>query len=1215
METKQNNHHLPSPGELNKLFSEIGADSALAQIYIYASYRRNYLVPSLKFSFSTYSQSALNDAISQIEPDVFFDTYYSGYCAVTKPFSYLRSFFPEITLDATNECLLLSLLYLLFYMAERFPYECLWLRYKRLKSKAQKIAIIPSYEDFCRIWEEFFVLPYIRFVFPDLDLTTIDETLIRLGINTAYTRSLMILYVVVYRDFRECECRKRTVEKLRDDYDPIEGFKSPQAVFTYKNFDETKPRSLNMLFERTVPQSFTQSDSRRWKKDFSYILESLSRCSLDFLINLFIPEVFPSVSTVITFLSNFPSSKNHSSERKAIEVICAFLYALESEKSNQTKEFKTFLKTKICRDGLKDYKGLYAKLEKLKTSYAVINFKSENNYKRVFERAKLSVINSSKPRHENKVLLDFYMDSHNRLARDTENLCRIPALSFLMESQKNCRDSKVEDGIIFEEAANTAMLSPLRKVVLLQPSFSFLHKWLSDYRTKNLETTVVLYDSNIVDCLNQKLAEDNLISKKMYYSNQETSYQLHIVNSIDSIAAFDLALSFYRQSTPGYEDLIELSKLVSHQNKLLCVLPHKFFEADKDEAFRREMASALSIKRVTYFSSVLFESNPKKRYLVEFGKKETNQINNIALRSFEIDKSIHIDKNNFIKSDSGIYFLAISDEKSLNCNAPYNGEAIDFSETNTEQKATENKRNYSKAQQVSFAPDFSIYYTMTVHGKGKQAKCYFAKYHKPSKMDSSKKRARGRIKEGNVTVSAKDEESLVQKIIAGFPFSAKFEKLRNVAVQEIRAALKGGRLTNISLFSFAFSYADAIKKYSSSFDFKFCYHMLCGTSLGSQILNQATEADYDNAATELLSSTKTDAEKMFRQLEILLNCAVKNTILFNSQAPVFTYIETRKKQIQAKAQMRDAYTKKTLTKKKKKNLINWLIKHITEKPTYLGTMIKLLTGMTNPEVSMLTWGDFCQTDYCDYYHFKVTKQRNYKSKAEESLSNPFKYRIVPIPVFLSDLILAQRERIQKQFKISYAELMGLPLITVSNENCTDFCSPNMLRLNSNKALTNGARIPKNIVTYLESDGTEKYDLSKYNGDFFASNFRFHALNDAMMTHGEVSYILGFVPYDTFSKHYCDFTNPFLQMKLVEKLNDWCSLYADWEGEPQINTGTANSDLKSRKIVIEPYNSGCTSGTLLLQVKGKCTSAIEISVSGDRGIAGTATIYEENNDGK
>ena len=47
METKQNNHHLPSPGELNKLFSEIGADSALAQIYIYASYRRNYLVPSL----------------------------------------------------------------------------------------------------------------------------------------------------------------------------------------------------------------------------------------------------------------------------------------------------------------------------------------------------------------------------------------------------------------------------------------------------------------------------------------------------------------------------------------------------------------------------------------------------------------------------------------------------------------------------------------------------------------------------------------------------------------------------------------------------------------------------------------------------------------------------------------------------------------------------------------------------------------------------------------------------------------------------------------------------------------------------------------------------------------------------------------------------------------------------------------------------------------
>ena len=114
----------------------------------------------------------------------------------------------------------------------------------------------------------------------------------------------------------------------------------------------------------------------------------------------------------------------------------------------------------------------------------------------------------------------------------------------------------------------------------------------------------------------------------------------------------------------------------------------------------------------------------------------------------------------------------------------------------------------------------------------------------------------------------------------------------------------------------------------------------------------------------------------------------------------------------------------------------------------------------------------------------------------------------------------------------------------------------------------------------------------------------------MMTQGEVAYILGSVPHDTFSKHYCDYTHPFLQMKLVSKLNDWCSLYTDWEGKPLMKTGTTQSDVKSRNITFLPYNSGCVSAQIQLSVKEKCSSAIEITVAGNRGITGTATVYEE-----
>ena len=643
----------------------------------------------------------------------------------------------------------------------------------------------------------------------------------------------------------------------------------------------------------------------------------------------------------------------------------------------------------------------------------------------------------------------------------------------------------------------------------------------------------------------------------------------------------------------------------------MCILPHNFFETDENETIRRELISSTNIKKVTYFSTALFGHNPKKKYFVEFGKRnESEQTNDIPLRLLEVDSRIHRGKGNQIEKDGGLFYIAVPSEVSLKLDAPYDGENIDFFEAYQKQKSSKTTKSYNKAKQISFAPDFNVYYTVTNNGNYRQAKCYFAKYLHTSKIKSSKTKCGAKILESKLTITAKDDVGLEKKIIADFPLSEKFEKFRDVAAKEIKLALKEGRLTNISLFSFTFSYADEIKDFANRFDYHFCYNALFRTSLGSLIFNEATQEDFDRAISELISSTRIDAEKLYIQLEIILKCAVKNTILYDSNTPIFEFIETRKKQAKTRAQLRAAFTKKTLNYEEEKSLISWLLKRIPEKPVYLGTMIKLMTGMTNPEVSMLTWRDFCRTDYSNYFHFNITKQRNYKSLKEEALSSSFKYRVVPIPVFLSDLIYAQKERIQKDFKISDEKLMDLPIITNTHDNCIDFCSPNMLRLNSNKALKEGAMIPEDIVSYLESNGTEEDDLNKYNGDFFAANFKYHALNDAMMTFGEVSYILGSVPHDTFSKHYCDFTNPFLQIKLVEKLNDWCSLYTDWEGAPQEITGTTKSDTSGRNITIEPYNSGCASGQLQISVNDKCVSDIEVTVTGDRGIKGTATLYKE-----
>lgn len=1215
MASNKNNKNLPNSHDLNKMFLELGDDSSLAQIRRYVWFHLNYLVPNKhKLNLDTKLENNLYNSIAGIEPDVFFNTYYSDYFALTDPFSHLCSFFPEYEQNSDYQCAVLFLLYLLIFIKERYPNECLFFQYHKLKAYPKE-KLVDSYNTFCDIWIGLFVLPIIRTIFTDLDFYKINYALFNLGVESSYSKALIILYIVLYRDYRKCERTNKTVAKLRDDNDKIDSFDSAQAIFTFENKDESKPRFLNKLFKNTFSQNLMNSQQGNWKSDFSIVLKSFEHCSLDFLLYYFIPEVFPSISTVIAYLSNFPSSRNHSVDRKIIEIICAYLYSLESSDSNKIKVFKNYLDKKIYREGLSNYEEIYNKLEKLHTSYAVINYTSDNKYKRAYEKVKPMLKNSSDSKAIDKTMLGFYSDTHDDLVKNTSNLSKIPALNFLIENQNNCKDSQVEDGILFEETANRIFYSNLRKIVLLQPSYSFLLKWLSDYRTKNMETTVVIYNKDIVDCLNIKFHENNLISKSLYYSNQSTSFNLHIVNSIESISEYDLAVSFHNKIKSKYEDLVELSRLLSYNSMLMCVLPHNFFETDENEIVRRELISSANIKKVTYFSTALFGHNPKKKYFVEFGKEnESKQTNDIPLRLLEIDSRLHGGKANQKKSDDGIFYIDVPPENSLKLDSPYVGEIIDFLGAYQKQTSSKISKNYNKAQQISFAPDFCIYYNATNHGNAIQAKCFFAKYLQPSKKALRKKPYGAKIEKSKVTISAKDDTSLEEKIISDFPFSDKFEKFRDEAAKEIKLALKEGRLTNISMFSFVFSYADEIKKFANRFDYNFCYNALCKTTLGSLIFNDATQEDFDRAISELISSTRIDSEKLYIQLEIILKCADKKTVLFNSNTPIYEFIETRKKQVKTKAQLRDAFTKKTLDYEEEKRLIYWLLKRIPEKPAYLGTMIKLMTGMTNPEVSMLTWGDFCSTDYSKYYHLNVTKQRNYKSLKEEALSSPFKYRVVPIPVFLSNLIFEHKERIQKNFKVSEEKLIDLPIITNANNNSTDFCSPNMLRINSKKALKEGAMIPENIVSYLESDGAEEHDLSKYNGDFFAANFKYHALNDAMMTLGEVYYILGLVPRDTFSKHYCDYTNPFLQIKLVDKLNDWCSLYSDSKGAPKIIQSSTKSDLK-RNITIDPYNSGCTSGQLLISVNNKCISDIDVTVTGNRGIKGTATVYEENKNAK
>ena len=1266
-DTNLNNSHtnnsIPSPEELRRLFSSVGVESTLDRIGVYLFYRfinlwiynhnpcedydyekklQKYTTEliskfcdphllshrNIRVIWDSMYKFTLYKSIAHININTFFNTYYSNYLGYVNPMVYLNSFYKRNKPDQMSSSDLLILFHYLLVIRENHETESVYSLYLRLSVYTK--PFFPDYRTFCRMWTELFVIPKISKDFSQYYYSTVADALHRLGMNTTYRKSLIILYSVLYHDHRQSEKADILVEKLRDGNDLPE-FKSAQAIFTYKNKDNNKPRFLNILFESTVPTGFRYelpNNKEAWKVDLSTVIKFFGRCLLDLSLNLLIPEAFPSNAAVIAYLGQYPGRDGHSTDRRVIEVICAYLYSLESTDNDKVAVFKSFLEKTLQRDGLSNYEEIYEHLDKLHTSYAMMQYYGEERYKNIISDARLVLTTSAT--QSDKDLLKQYLTTTKKKIKSARKLNNTPALNFLMETQNN--SCLVEDSLLFEEAANYVLQSSLYSVVLLQPSYTFLLKWLSDYRTKNRKTTVVIYDERIVQCMNEKLKHDNLISKELFYRNQKTILNLQIISSVESIRGFDYAIAFYNKNEPKCDDIIVLSHLLTADNRMRCVLPQRFFEEDAFESTRGELLSTASINRVTYVNTNLFTFNPKKKLIVDFyGKAEYQYDQTIKLRFIEINKELQKASGNLVKSDLGLYYIDPPEEAILKLDCPYDGKSINFKDVyrNQNKSATKEKQKRDKARELRLASDFIIRYTVTNHGGSRQAKCYFSKYIKPSKATRRKKDYGEKIKDSQVTLSAPDDEALEKKIIEEFPSSKKFEKFRTKAAEEVRSAYEKGILGNLSLFSFTFAFSEEIINsfYVDSFDQEFCYRVLCGTSLGSLILNEATQGDFEKSIAELEAGIMLNSYKLLDQLGKILDIAVRRAVLFDSMSPIFLYLEKRKKLLLTKSRMRDAFTLKTFSQEQEKRLIEWLLRRIPKEPVFLGTMIKLFTGMSTPEVCMLTWGDFCKTPKCNYYHFNVTKQMDWKKgkdTVKKGLTSNFKYRLVPIPEYLAELILAHKQRYMKEFGIlSDEELNDYPLILPNYKGkqvktagkvrkIPVYCTVNKLRLNSQTAKEDGAEIPEEIISFEGADGTEEHDFANYIGDFYGSNFKYHALSDAMMTRGQVSYMLGLTPADTFTRHYCDYKNSSLQMMLVEKLNDWCAIYKAWEYKPVQVSGTI---LKRLSKTLYPFTADCTSGQLRLKIDHQLQSDIEITIASDRGIRGTITVYKEESNGK
>ena len=108
---------------------------------------------------------------------------------------------------------------------------------------------------------------------------------------------------------------------------------------------------------------------------------------------------------------------------------------------------------------------------------------------------------------------------------------------------------------------------------------------------------------------------------------------------------------------------------------------------------------------------------------------------------------------------------------------------------------------------------------------------------------------------------------------------------------------------------------------------------------------------------------------------------------------------------------------------------------------------------------------------------------------------------------------------------------------------SEFCKPAFIAQKCRESISKAEIVQHMLVLPDEENGAElETDINSYGGDIFKTNFREKALNAAGFSLDEVNYYLGIKKPDTFSQHYCDYTNDYVQLIMARKLDRWQSKY-------------------------------------------------------------------------
>lgn len=394
---------------------------------------------------------------------------------------------------------------------------------------------------------------------------------------------------------------------------------------------------------------------------------------------------------------------------------------------------------------------------------------------------------------------------------------------------------------------------------------------------------------------------------------------------------------------------------------------------------------------------------------------------------------------------------------------------------------------------------------------------------------------------------------------------------------------------------------------------KFCIRMFCGNIQDLSDLRPVTasEEDYVRALQNVIGNE--NLSRYWKQLAYIFQTACQAGYL--SHNPIATMAKTQiERERNRIREVRNALTKRFFTRTEMQNLISFAAKAETgdayskcvTESVYLVPLIRLFTGMSNREICALTWRKFVYIEESDMYQLVVSHMVADDGRLIHVMdSNANKLRCIPVLPILSKMLTERRKYLCSKRHVDESALADQPICLDRESGKSRNCTLSRAEKVSREAIQYALKdVIPNVISVSSVNGDYTIDLNTYYGDIFVTNFRYYARHVSKLTPGELCYILGVAPPDTYSAHYADYSDNTFQLLIQIKLRRWGEMLMS-QDTPRIISVPPNNSLD---YVLSPLSGA--EGVLevhvdICRLENHALDQAEIHIQCAHGLSGTA----------